>query len=314
VDEEKKVKDFANDNDDDDDGNTFDPHPCTIRVHTTCLRPHMMYKTVRITPRTTSKEVIMGLLTRFRMTHRDPKLFYLTMEVTVNQECQTISLEDNSRPSDLISCNPWGDCKFILCSKMGGVVKIYDHHIRTDSVYKSLIISRDTTVRDTLTILRSYYHSLQCMHLTLGEECAITGRERILQQDQHPLQVMEAWHQDTQYRLVLRFNKEYEKRNLMMADEGSMRVADPKSGRKMESLRVNKFKHRHEEEMRPVVCRTVHINIYSDTVYDTDSNDSELDISEEEEYMKELKDSSMSISEEEDSTHEGCVIIESFFT
>ena len=59
--------------------------PATIRVYTTCLRPHMSYKTVRLTPDTTSKQVIMGLLSRLRMKHTDPRLFYLTMEVTVNQ-------------------------------------------------------------------------------------------------------------------------------------------------------------------------------------------------------------------------------------
>ena len=47
----------------------------TIKVYATCLRPHLTYKTVMITPHTTSKQVILGLLNRFRMKHRDPKLF-----------------------------------------------------------------------------------------------------------------------------------------------------------------------------------------------------------------------------------------------
>ena len=53
-------------------------------------------------------------VTRFRMRHRDHKLYYLSMELTVNSVLQTISLEDNSRLAELISCNPWGGCKFIL--------------------------------------------------------------------------------------------------------------------------------------------------------------------------------------------------------
>ena len=36
----------------------------TIRVYATCLRPHLAYKTIMITPATTSREVITGLLTR----------------------------------------------------------------------------------------------------------------------------------------------------------------------------------------------------------------------------------------------------------
>ena len=63
------------------DEDMIDTLPVTnvIRVYATCLRPHMAYKTVMITPHTTSKQVILGLLSRFRMKHRDPKLFYLTM-------------------------------------------------------------------------------------------------------------------------------------------------------------------------------------------------------------------------------------------
>ena len=124
-----------------DDDEPFNDHACTksittntIRVYATCLQPDLAYKTVIITPHTTSKQVILGLLSRFRMKHRDPKLFYLTMEVTIHQTFQTITLEDNSRPAEMISCNPWGGCKFILRSKTGGLVKIYDHHIRPDSV------------------------------------------------------------------------------------------------------------------------------------------------------------------------------------
>ena len=65
--------------------------PTTIRVYATCLRPHLAYKTVIIKPSTTSKQVISGLLKRFKVKHKDPKLFYLTMEVTVNQIFQSPS-------------------------------------------------------------------------------------------------------------------------------------------------------------------------------------------------------------------------------
>ena len=129
-----------------------------IKVYATCLRPHLSYKTVVITPHTTSKQVILGLLSRFRMRHRDPNLFHLTMEVTVELgDRQTILLEDNSRPAEMISCNPWAGCKFILQAKQGGLVRVYDHLVRPESVYKCLIISEDTTVGDTIGILRSCY-------------------------------------------------------------------------------------------------------------------------------------------------------------
>ena len=92
------------------DGLEFHTVTDTIKVYATCLRPHLTYKTVMITPHTTSKHVILGLLSRFRMKHRDPKLFYLTMEVTINQTFQTITLVSSfSAPRliiilDLIQC------------------------------------------------------------------------------------------------------------------------------------------------------------------------------------------------------------------
>ena len=52
-----------------------------IRVYAACLRPHLAYKTVVVTGATTSRQVISSLLARFRMRHRDHKLYQLTMEV-----------------------------------------------------------------------------------------------------------------------------------------------------------------------------------------------------------------------------------------
>ena len=168
----------------------------TIRVYATCLRPHLAYKTIMIQPHTTSRQVISGLLTRFRMRHRDHKLYYLTMEVTVNNSLQTITLEDNSRPAELISCNPWGGCKFILRAKSGGRIKIYDDQIRPDSVYKSIIISQETTVSDTLEILLNCYPQLSQLehhNICLYETDMATGHERLLDSDMCPLVITEEW-------------------------------------------------------------------------------------------------------------------------
>ena len=52
-----------------------------IRVYAACLRPHLAYKTVVVRAGTTSRQVISSLLARFRMRHRDHKLYQLTMEV-----------------------------------------------------------------------------------------------------------------------------------------------------------------------------------------------------------------------------------------
>ena len=166
----------------------------TIRVYTKCLRSDLAYRTLMITPYTTSKEVIMALLNRFRMNHRDPNLFYLTMEVMVDQTLQTIMLDDNSQIVDMIRCNPWGDTgRFNLCSKPGYLLKIYDHNIRTDSVYKAIIISKDTMVRDTITMLETCYTKLGCKNLLLTEYSPGKGSERVLDEREYILDVKNSW-------------------------------------------------------------------------------------------------------------------------
>ena len=54
------------------------------------------YKTLSITNQTSSKEVVRLLLHKFRLKHRDPNLFYLTLEVWIRQTgmlCITIETQ-----------------------------------------------------------------------------------------------------------------------------------------------------------------------------------------------------------------------------
>lgn len=57
----------------------------TVKIYCRCLRPDIEYKTLVINYQTSCKELIMMLLNKAKMKHRDPKLFYLTMEVGVRK-------------------------------------------------------------------------------------------------------------------------------------------------------------------------------------------------------------------------------------
>ena len=52
------------------------------------------------------------------------------MDVTVKKTGipikRTMVLEDEARPAQLRSCNPWGECKFSLQMRKGGLVRVYD--------------------------------------------------------------------------------------------------------------------------------------------------------------------------------------------
>ena len=128
-----------------------------MKIYAKCLRSDIEYKTLSISRSTTSAEVIWMLLSKFKMRHRDPKLFYLTMDIGVAALSRTLSLDDDSRPAELKSCHPWGDCKFTLQMKKGGLVRIHDSVLMAESKYKCLLISEQTTVREVITILFHCY-------------------------------------------------------------------------------------------------------------------------------------------------------------
>lgn len=103
------------------------PVNVAIKVYAKCLRSDIEYKTLSITATTTAKEVIWMLLSKYRMKHRDPKLFYLTMDISIKRTGiplrKSLSLDDDSKPVELKSCHPWGECKFSLQMRKGGVIR-----------------------------------------------------------------------------------------------------------------------------------------------------------------------------------------------
>ena len=137
-----------------------------LKVYAKCLAPDIEYKTVIVTRQMSSRELILVLLSKCRMKHRDPKLFYLTMDVTVKKTgkfiftekylspChhalqglspgipikRTMVLEDEARPAQLRSCNPWGECKFSLQMRKGGLVRVYDSVLVRDMCERMVLI------------------------------------------------------------------------------------------------------------------------------------------------------------------------------
>ena len=134
-------------------------------MYASCLRADIEYKTVRINKTITARKIISGLLKKFKMKHVDPRLFYLTLEFTVNDESNSvIKISDDDIISEMLECNPWRDTKVRLNSKPGGFIRVYDTEILPDSVYKSIRISEDTTVKDVLDIM------LACCNSSLAQD------------------------------------------------------------------------------------------------------------------------------------------------
>ena len=74
--------------------------------------------------------MITYLLHKFRLRHRDPNLFYVTMEVVVkggaDAKKSVLVLDDYSRPAELQQCRPKGEARFSVEVRPGGLVRVHD--------------------------------------------------------------------------------------------------------------------------------------------------------------------------------------------
>ncbi|CAG4943512.1 unnamed protein product [Colias eurytheme] len=189
----------------------FHPHNIhtTIKVYARCLRPDIEYKTLSVTWGTRAKEVVATLLGKFRMRHRDPRLFYLSMEVRVRAAGlrTTLVLDDDARPAALQACHPKGYSKFSLQMRPGGLVKIYDSALMSSSQYKCLLTSERTTADELLAILLHCYDSNEGVErFSLYEVCPSQEYERKLHPDDLPLLVQRAWPSDSDCHFRVRRN------------------------------------------------------------------------------------------------------------
>ncbi|KAK3931371.1 Ras-associating and dilute domain-containing protein, partial [Frankliniella fusca] len=184
----------------------------TVKVYARCLRPDIEYKTLGITFQTTCREVVEALLSKYRMRHRDPNLFFLTMEVTVRRAGvrTVLVLDEEARPAALQACHPTGDSRFALQTRRGGLVKIYDSALMPGSQYKSLLISERTTVDELLQILLNCYNSKERVEqFSLYEVNSTQEYQRKLHPDDYPLRVQQAWLPQHQLHFLVRRNTDY---------------------------------------------------------------------------------------------------------
>ncbi|XP_034943421.1 uncharacterized protein rau [Chelonus insularis] len=205
------------------------PQQTTIKVYANCLRPDIEYKTLSITYETTCREVVQNLLNKYRMRHRDPRLFYMTMEVTVRRaNVRTIiPLDEDARPAVLQSCHPRGDSRFSLQTRRGGLVKIYDSALMSGSKYKSLLISERTTVDELIQMLLNCYNSTERVEqFSLYEVCESEEYQRKLHPDDSPLKVTQKWTSIDRH-LRIRRNPDYNphRRKSMWASDTTISVA-----------------------------------------------------------------------------------------
>ncbi|XP_052867837.1 uncharacterized protein LOC128273822 [Anopheles cruzii] len=193
----------------------------TIKIYTACLRQDIEYKTLGISYDATSKSVVQQVLRRCKMRHRDPRLFYLTMEVTVRRPGvkSLLELDDEARPALLQACHPKGDSRFCLQQRPGGLIRVHTSALQPNSQYKSLLISEETTSDELLSLLLSCYNSLEPVEqFSLYEVCPGQEYQRKLHPDDLPLKTQLQRQQKGEImHFLVRRNPNYPRRRQLLA-------------------------------------------------------------------------------------------------
>ncbi|PAV90939.1 hypothetical protein WR25_06743 [Diploscapter pachys] len=129
-----------------------------LKVYTSDIRQCTDYKTIRVSTKTTARNVIEMVLTKFKLTCRDPNLFELWMELTTKAEGKPVKtilrLENDAKPLELQRCHPAGMSRFLLhMNATGTLVRVYDHNICAASNYKSLMLSSLTNCEEAIDLI-----------------------------------------------------------------------------------------------------------------------------------------------------------------
>lgn len=137
-----------------------------IKVFAQTLSQDVEYVTLHVNTQTKSNQIIKSLLRKFRLKHRDPNLFYLTLERWIRKDGlkskSVMLLGDEACPLQLQQCcsnPPHNDIKFTLQIRAGSLVKISCNDVVPDAQYKCLSLSTQTTVEETIELM------LHCLNL-----------------------------------------------------------------------------------------------------------------------------------------------------
>ncbi|KAG7174086.1 Afadin-like 2, partial [Homarus americanus] len=193
-------------------------HTTAVKIHLRSLRPDIEYKTMSLSSSTTCRQLILMLLAKFRLRHRDPNLFFITMEVVVRAPGggaparRLLELEDHACPAELQQCRPRGEARFSVGLRRGGLLRVYDSILMPGSQYKSLLVSYRTTAEELVQLLLNCYSNKENpKHYTVHEVNKSPYSDRPLRPDECPLLVESEWPRAARANLalVLRRNVSY---------------------------------------------------------------------------------------------------------
>lgn len=100
--------------------------------------------------------------------------------------------------------------RFSLQTRRGGLVKVYDSALNSNSQYKSLLISAQTTADEVISLLLTCCNSKERVEqFSIYEVCTDKEQQRKLHPDDRPLQVQQTWLPSSNCHFLVRRNPEY---------------------------------------------------------------------------------------------------------
>ncbi|XP_042861634.1 uncharacterized protein LOC122246902 [Penaeus japonicus] len=186
-----------------------------VKVYMRNMKPDIKYTTMSLSSSTTCRELILMLLAKFRLRHRDPNLFYVRMEVVVRSPGgdaparRLLVLDDHACPAELQQCRPRGEARFSVGVRRGGLLRVHDSILMPGSQYKSLLVSYRTTAEELVQLLLNCYNSKEPpTNYEVHEVNKNPYSDRPLQPDEFPLLVQSEWPKAARhnYAFVLRRN------------------------------------------------------------------------------------------------------------
>ncbi|CAJ0944280.1 unnamed protein product, partial [Mesorhabditis belari] len=139
---------------------SIDGETGVLKIYTWNVAAFSDYKALRIHLTTTVAELIDILVSKFKLSARDPNLFEMFMEVKTRHEGRInrsfLLLHPQCRPLEMHRCHPADDHRFIVHLRQGGtLVRVYDHHFEPQSNYKSVLLAGETNAETATRLVIS---------------------------------------------------------------------------------------------------------------------------------------------------------------
>lgn len=100
----------------------------------------------------------------------------------------SIVLEKNSRPAMLQALHPPGESEFHLKIKSGGLIKIFTNALNTETQYRNLLISDETTSDEVVQLLLNFFNMKEPLEeFSIYQVCPNQEYQRKLHPDDIPL-------------------------------------------------------------------------------------------------------------------------------